>query len=813
MKNYTRILTILFLALLTFVLSATAQTNDNKNKAIVETTDGTQQLNTDEISIIRFDGDKVTFVQPWGESVFDRTLRSLTFLRPLPGTLRLTVNAGINENSSNRAQVIDEGKLKTTWESGDVVYVYADAVSTTPLGTLTPASEDYGKSTATLEGDITGTGLADGTPTLYFSTQPRATYSLAMQNGTVGSLFYCTATASVTINGGNATISGTLNFNRPISIVKFTLKDKSTNAAINATSLTVNDGTGTYVVTPASATDVIYVGIPAVSSKTITLNITDGSKYYYYQKTGVSFAENKYYAINVKMEESELARPLTFEAKTGVFTVTLTSDLDPLPSLEYSIDGGAWTTYTCNAATPEGHTISFRGDNTAFFKIGAMSAQQSNFSCTADCYLYGNIMSLLSASSYATATSVGEFAFLNLFLNNTKIYSHDTKQLVLPATTLAPNCYGSLFNGCTALTRAPELPATTLDIACYGRMFYGCTALTTAPELRATTLVNGCYSEMFIGCTSLNSITCLATDISADYCTGFWLDGVAATGTFAKAPSMTSWTTGSSGIPSGWTTKNVINLASLTGDYEAQNNDVLTGTLAGNYKITIADGATVTLDNATINGTDDSNYWWSGLNCLGDATIILADGSENTVKGFDKHRAGIYFPENETLTIQGSTGRLNVSSNGWAAGIGGSYGDNCGNIRIEGGVITATGCYQCPGIGASSDCGTITITGGTITSTGGEEASGIGARNCGKITITGGTVTATGGQYGAGIGCKKDGITGGIEIGGTANVRLPSQPLAARKLQASVAVTASIVPLRANAVPLPSVTASPVSPP
>ena len=96
MKNYTRILTILFLALLTFVMSATAQTNDNKNKAIVETTDGTQQLNTDEISIIRFDGDKVTFVQPWGESVFDRTLRSLTFLRPLPGTLRLKVNAGIN---------------------------------------------------------------------------------------------------------------------------------------------------------------------------------------------------------------------------------------------------------------------------------------------------------------------------------------------------------------------------------------------------------------------------------------------------------------------------------------------------------------------------------------------------------------------------------------------------------------------------------------------------------------------------------------------------------------------------------------------
>ena len=215
---------------------------------------------------------------------------------------------------------------------------------------------------------------------------------------------------------------------------------------------------------------------------------------------------------------------------------------------------------------------------------------------------------------------------------------------------------------------------------------------------------------------------------------------------------------------------NIVDLSKIYTNFTAQDGQTLTGTLSANVKISIADGATVTLDGATINGTDDSNYWWSGLNCLGDATIILADGSENTVKGFDKHRAGIYFLANKTLTIQGSTGRLNVSSNGWAAGIGGSYGDDCGNISIEGGIITATGSYQCPGIGASSGCGTITITGGAITSTGGEEAPGIGARNCGKITITGGTVTATGGQYGAGIGCKKDGITDGIEIGGTANV-------------------------------------------
>ena len=585
MKNYTRILSILTLALLTIALPASAQTNDNKNKAIVETTEGTQQLNTDDISVIRFDGDKVTFVQPWGNTTFDRTLRSLSFLRPLPGTLRLTATTDISANNGgNRAQSIDgDGKLKATWEEGDVVYVYADASSTAYIGTLTPKS--YGASTTTLTGDINAEGLSNG-QTLYFSTKDRATFNLTSQDGTVESLFYFEATAPITIDGGNASV-GDLSFARPITVVKFTLKDKgNSDAPISATSLTVSDGTNIYNVTPSSATAVLYVGISAISSATVTLYSTDGDQYYYYQMTGVTFTNNEYYAINVKMEASELARPLTFEAKADGFTVTLTSDMDPLPSLDYSIDGGAWTTYTCNAATPSvntGHTISFRAKTTNV-AFADNDSHISTFECNKDCYIYGNIMSLLSASGYATATSVGEMAFVQLFEDNENIYSHDTKELLLPATTLANYCYHAMFAGCTNLTTAPELPATTLADYCYGNMFYGCTNLTTASELPATTLANSCYASMFkdctslttapalpattlvhrcynfmfSGCTKLNSVTCLATDISAVECTNYWLNGVAATGTFTRAESMTGWTSGVNGIPSGWTTIPVI---------------------------------------------------------------------------------------------------------------------------------------------------------------------------------------------------------------------------------------------------------------
>ena len=59
---------------------------------------------------------------------------------------------------------------------------------------------------------------------------------------------------------------------------------------------------------------------------------------------------------------------------------------------------------------------------------------------------------------------------------------------------------------------------------------------------------------MFQGCTNLNYIKCLATDISARYCTDDWVNGVQTTsGTFVKNQSMTSWTTGDNGIPTNWT--------------------------------------------------------------------------------------------------------------------------------------------------------------------------------------------------------------------------------------------------------------------
>ena len=169
-----------------------------------------------------------------------------------------------------------------------------------------------------------------------------------------------------------------------------------------------------------------------------------------------------------------------------------------------------------------------------------------------NCYelMFSGCTSLTTAPSLP-ATTLAYGCYSSMFYGCTNL---TTAPSILPATTLADSCYGSMFQNCTSLTTAPQLPATTLANNCYEYMFQNCRSLTTAPSiLPATTLIDSCYHGMFSGCTSLNYIKCLATNISASNCTVNWVSGVSRTGTFVKNPSMTSWSTGTNGIPTGWT--------------------------------------------------------------------------------------------------------------------------------------------------------------------------------------------------------------------------------------------------------------------
>ena len=227
-----------------------------------------------------------------------------------------------------------------------------------------------------------------------------------------------------------------------------------------------------------------------------------------------------------------------------------------------------------------------------------------------------------------------------------------------------------------------------------------------------------------------------------------------------------------------------VDLSKITEDYTAKDGDVLIGKL--NYavygennsvNVSIAIGATVTLMDVDINGdggftVPDETYDAPGLTLLGDATIVI-EGT-NKVQSYYNKKPGIYIPKDKSLTIQG-TGSLEAKSKAVgdplmtnAAGIGAAWGEDCGNIVIESGTVTAQGCT---GIGGAmnANCGDITINGGNVTAIGEASVSvGIGSGSgipskkseCGDIVIEGGTIVATGKTgIGAGINGKCGNIT------------------------------------------------------
>ena len=207
---------------------------------------------------------------------------------------------------------------------------------------------------------------------------------------------------------------------------------------------------------------------------------------------------------------------LTFRAiDSGTFTFTAND-------LQYSLDNGTtWTTLTSGTASP---TVS--AGSKIMWKQTGLTPNSSNgigtFSATGKFKVYGNIMSLYYGDNFVGQNDLTgkDYAFKSLFdCSNVTSYIADASNLILPATTLANNCYVNMFYNCTSLTTAPQiLPATTLAQYCYSSMFANCASLITVPELPATTLVDSCYRQMFRDCTSLTTTPELPATTLANNC-------------------------------------------------------------------------------------------------------------------------------------------------------------------------------------------------------------------------------------------------------------------------------------------------------
>ena len=195
-----------------------------------------------------------------------------------------------------------------------------------------------------------------------------------------------------------------------------------------------------------------------------------------------------------------LNQHLTFEIINDGTITWKCSNASIAKTIYYRKNGGEWTELTSTTAgatidVVADDIIEFYGEDTYY---ATSYSNYNSFGGTADFYAYGNIQSLTNFNNN-TAT---RYTYAYLF-RNSKIHSHNTEHLFLPATRLSEYCYYGMFYGCKSLTTTPELPATELATYCYNDMFYGCSSLTAAPELPATTLAPSCYRGMFSQCSSL----------------------------------------------------------------------------------------------------------------------------------------------------------------------------------------------------------------------------------------------------------------------------------------------------------------------
>lgn len=347
----------------------------------------------------------------------------------------------------------------------------------------------------------------------------------------------------------------------------------------------------------------IFYGCSSLNELNVYCAMQLGESYSYNWVYGVSSIGTFKQTPNITYTESGVhGIPSTWEVdksyKSCYFTIQSLEDNNNVsvvkvnncilnPEFHYSLDNGiTWNSVILDdeikniGTINTGEYIIFSSINDCF---GTAWDTYNKFSVSKSFEVHGNIMSLLFGNNFANNSEFAsgtKFSFTGLFTNNINLI--DASNLILPALTCVTSCYNGMFKGCLNLTTSPELPATISAQDCFSSMFESCINLEEAPAINLTNLsatccknmfamsrteklmtpkmtkspilrvaagANNCYLGMFQGNGNLIEVTCLLTSWMG---TADWLKNCSDIGTFIKDPNAT-WSTGTSGIPSGWT--------------------------------------------------------------------------------------------------------------------------------------------------------------------------------------------------------------------------------------------------------------------
>lgn len=170
------------------------------------------------------------------------------------------------------------------------------------------------------------------------------------------------------------------------------------------------------------------------------------------------------------------------------------------------------------------------------------------------------------------------------------------------------------------------------------------------------------------------------------------------------------------------------------------------GASADNYNVYYDGNGTLTLKDATINGTNTTGHVGAGIYAEGDLTIVL-EGSSTVTGVQDPNGESQSIRVSENLTIQGGgslTAQGADTSNGSSYGIFviGSFTQQGGSVTASGGDVS--GSYNSTGLYVFGS--SVTVQGGTLKATGGATDSGsYGISMFSSVTVGNAVVTATGG--------------------------------------------------------------------
>ena len=535
-----------------------------------------------------------------------------------------------------------ESRIDFYWSMTDYVEVYRidnNGEALEKVGTLSPVG--VGGSSTTLRGEITGR-FQEGDPlALFFPKLPADEKTrYANQKGTVADIAknfdYAVAFMTVTaldseygaltlenVNGGSSA-----EFESAQSITKFNFSYASVNSeGIVKLTITAPYMAGEVTVIPDTPGTEFYVALPdsGLDQKlTYTFMAETESGIIYEATRKANLKAGKYYKalVNGMAEYKAIETPLTIEAReAGTITI-----LNPLNRrIMYNAEGYGFTHMTTKVtsdnpieiAVTAGQRVILGGENETY---ATGWENYTNISFSSDCYVYGNVMSLVNWQYYGRPESdsrvrtAKDWAFTRLFSGwnenehaRPHLLNHPVKTIELPATSVGKGAYRMMFAYCTNMTVAPELPAatftggpystsdnnqpyglmfyycpslrrgpsvlpaTTVPAACYFRMFDECTSLEASPVLPAPYPGTDAYRMMFEDCSNLKQITCYAKgNLGSSGATFYWTRQVSSSGIFIKDPDA-SWPIGEHGIPTGWNYDNPVPLT-----VEAVENGTLT---------------------------------------------------------------------------------------------------------------------------------------------------------------------------------------------------------------------------------------------